>query len=720
LNIVSIIRNQICLNAMKIKFERIKGQTNSSWLWPAVFAVAIILVVVSAIYPASDPDLYIMLATGRYVAQAGHAPTIDLWSHTAYGQPWNMHEWFSSLIFYLVFSLLGINGIILLKTLLLMLAFGLALYTMKVKGVSPNVALVTLVLGLLVSHWGFAERIQIFGFFFMVATQCWIELYKQGKIRYGTFAAVTVVGIILWANIHITFVFGVFLLGLYLLDEAVTAFKARKWTLALKPGLVFLSAFAATGANPYGYYYTISTLTYYFQPHIQKLDAQISGSILEYQPLYYPGFSRETFVLYGWIWIGFSLLGILSGWRRLKASFLIVWLLFTYWGVVYVRFLWMQVYVTLIGVAYHWEGTLQYIKARLDGPAGRRTGMIEQTVFLLLLALTVGGSLLYQKSGQHLWQSFGWGSKERAYPVKGAEFLKNHLDGGKVFNDFDIGGYLLWAKVPVFVDGRIGPYFNTTVIQDHFKILGGKLELLDKYGIDWQILPYARSNLTQEFERYNKLLVSTGRWALVYWDDVCLIYVRRIPKYDSVILNYEYKYVNPAVPDMSLPPRLFLGDLQRRLTADPELMLPYVLSCNYYFAQNDPVMAERQLEVAIQKDPYNGTLYNNLGNIYLRQGKLEAAIAAYKKAVRYNVNLGLAYCNWGFVMETLGQTGPAVKLYTIATKVTQGDAWPYNRLGIIEAKRGNRSKAMEYWRKGASIDRNSEAAQNLKNVSGGY
>ena len=149
--------------------------------WAIVIFIITFLTLISAVYPASDPDLYIMLATGRYVAQIGHAPTMDLWSHTAYGQPWQMHEWLSSLLFYGLFLLWGINGIILFKAGVLVLAFFLGLQIMRLRGASPFMALLTSALALSVVNYAFAERIQVFSFVLFLLSLYLLELFRAGR-----------------------------------------------------------------------------------------------------------------------------------------------------------------------------------------------------------------------------------------------------------------------------------------------------------------------------------------------------------------------------------------------------------------------------------------------------------------------------------------------------------------------------------------------------------
>ena len=708
----------MCLKTMISKIKYRLNQSIHSWQWPAVFAIVLLLVFISTIYPASDPDLYIMLATGRYVAQTGQAPAVDQWSHTAAGQPWKMHEWFSSLIFYRLFLWWGINGIIIFKAILLATAFGLAIGAMRLNGVPPPVALLVSVLGLLAANYGFAERIQIFAFFFLALMIFWLERQRLRPAPWWAHLSVLSLLMVLWANIHLTYVFGIFILGMYLCDSALEAWQKKALRLIVVPGAAFALAFLVSGVNPYGFDNLLITLTFYFRPDIQALDARISSGILEYQPLLSPGFSREPMVIYGLIWIAFSLAGMILGWRRLRFSFLVLWALFTWWTFGYVRFLWLQVFITMAGVGVCWQGGLEYLSSKFKVRSSKFR-LTSNAAFAGLAILVLAGAVLYQRSGKHLWQRAGLGWKPRMYSDAGAEFLKRHRDGGKVYNDFDIGGYLLWKEIPVFVDGRIAPYVGTEVLDDFFRIYGGRLDLLDEYGVDWIILPYARAVQTEVFNKLNGRLRESGAWALVYWDDACLIYVRRAEKYSPVIRQYEYRYVNPAVFDFGHPPREYLGELERKLAEEPGALMPRIMAGNYFFFNGDAAMAEREFKKVLEADPDNAPAHNNLGNAYLRQGRLKEAISSYKKAVKLDVNLGLAYSNWGYALEALGDFKKAVKLYTIATRVTPGDAWPHNRLGEIEMKRGNRAKALEHWRRGAAIDPNSEAAQNLMRETGG-
>jgi hypothetical protein len=44
-------------------------------------------------------------------------------------------------------------------------------------------------------------------------------------------------------------------------------------------------------------------------------------------------------------------------------------------------------------------------------------------------------------------------------PTAAVDYIVDHNDGGKVYNSFNFGGYLIFRKVPTFVDGRTDQLF---------------------------------------------------------------------------------------------------------------------------------------------------------------------------------------------------------------------------------------------------------------------
>src|SRR5215813_4631993 len=73
--------------------------------------------------PLSDGDFWWHLKTGEYIVKTRTIPTADLFSFTNYGKAWVAHEWLSEVIFYLIYSRLGFNLLIIIFALITAFAF---------------------------------------------------------------------------------------------------------------------------------------------------------------------------------------------------------------------------------------------------------------------------------------------------------------------------------------------------------------------------------------------------------------------------------------------------------------------------------------------------------------------------------------------------------------------------------------------------------------------
>ncbi len=83
----------------------------------------------------------------------------------------------------------------------------------------------------------------------------------------------------------------------------------------------------------------------------------------------------------------------------------------------------------------------------------------------------------------------------------------------------------------------------------------------------------------------------------------------------------------------------------------------------------DPAKAEEILRNALTADLYHGPAHNNLGVLYLRQGKLYEAAAEFEWARRLLPGHPDPRLNLGIALETAGKTGDAMKSYRTALEV---------------------------------------------------
>jgi hypothetical protein len=111
----------------------------------------------------------------------------------------------------------------------------------------------------------------------------------------------------------------------------------------------------------------------------------------------------------------------------------------------------------------------------------------------------------------------------RGSPVAAVTELKK-LNVTRVFNDYDFGGYLIYAGVPTFIDGRTELYGEKFVADQNAASSLVEPEnlfrLLDEYKIE--------ATLMRTQSAATKLLDHIDGWQKVYADDIATVHVRKV------------------------------------------------------------------------------------------------------------------------------------------------------------------------------------------------
>jgi hypothetical protein len=168
---------------------------------------------------------------------------------------------------------------------------------------------------------------------------------------------------------------------------------------------------------------------------------------------------------------------------------------------------------------------------------------------------------------------FSLGPDENVVPVAAVDFAQAHGLSGPVLDSFEFGGYLVYRRVPVLVDGRLDtiypPAFVATCIQAERR--PALLARLPLDGVGWAL---GSNNDARWTHRY---LYRDPAWAEIYWSDAASVYVRRDRHPELVSLAFST--IDPAAPELSAanavrsrdPARIAAArdELQRMLTASP-------------------------------------------------------------------------------------------------------------------------------------------------------
>src|SRR5262249_8932185 len=103
-------------------------------------------------------------------------------------------------------------------------------------------------------------------------------------------------------------------------------------------------------------------------------------------------------------------------------------------------------------------------------------------------------------------------------------------------------------------------------------------------------------------------------------------------------------------------------------------------------------------------DPNYAPAHNNLGNALSRQGKVDEAIAAYRKAIENDPKLAGAHYNLGTALGRQGKLGEAIAEFRKAIELDPKSALAHCNLGIALSMRGNRDEALAELRKAVELD----------------
>ncbi|MCX6356640.1 MAG: hypothetical protein NT045_01980, partial [Candidatus Aureabacteria bacterium] len=197
--------------------------------------------------------------------------------------------------------------------------------------------------------------------------------------------------------------------------------------------------------------------------------------------------------------------------------------------------------------------------------------------------------------------SFGLGVNMKLVPVRAVDFVEENGVRGPIFNSYGIGGYLIWRLYPrerVFLDGRVEMY-GTEFLKGYMLYWQPEVweEYVRRYGITVAIIDREPNYTT----RY---LDESDRWALVFFDDRAMIYLRRVPQNEALIRRYAYRYMRPGSMkfdylDASLvdPAKTFalIGELQRSI-GDEQYSLNSHLMLGYCYLKLGPVYYQRALK----------------------------------------------------------------------------------------------------------------------------
>lgn len=611
--------------------ENWKSYAVPVFLFPFLFLLTV--------YKMIDTDIWFHMKAGQVISETGSFIYKDIFSFSAAGRDWLYHEWLFGVISYYVYSIFGINGLILGKAILLTLTFVIIYRCMRLRGANPYLSSFILFIAVLAARFRFTERPHVFKFLFIAAFIYILDLYRlKGKNRLWLLPVLQ----LLWTNIHGSFILGPAIIAIYLLASAVSGKRQEIKVLTT----IFIMASLATILNPYG----IDLLSF----SLGFGEKKVLSSITEWSPTTLQSFGGA----FGFLFITGSASFILK-YRRIEIADLIIFCMFAYLSTKAIRFTALFSLATAPIIA----GNIQYLASTFRYSHVRKWSLV-------ILSLIIIGYLSINELRRHWILVFGLGQGE-AFSERAIDFIKQHPTDGNMYNSYVLGGYLIWSLYPerkVFVDGRAEVYDKE--FQEAF-ISGSSMnkwrEAIDKYDIDYAVIAYHSKGL----DPIGKEISIDPQWVLIYWDGATRIYVRDIPRNQDIIDRYghrvmvspvdlKYEFLKDAV-DRGLSERLeveFKSDIDSN---SENTKARYWLGILYYeTGRKEEAVKAWEESVRIWPD---ANTFSSIGNIFAEKGEYAKAIEYYKKAIETDKRFAEAYYNLGNAYSATGNKREAATAY---------------------------------------------------------
>lgn len=472
-----------------------------------LLALYAIVPVTVALCPVADPDLWWHLRTGQWVVEHGTVPTTDPFSFPGQDHPWIAYSWLFEVVVHGFFSGLGLTGILILRVLL-GLAVVAALHRLVARR-EPRflVAVVLTAVGTLTISPLFRERPWLFTILFAILTLDVVLDLRQG--RRTRLVWLLPVLFVVWANVHIQFVYGLFILGLAcaapLIDRfldrgeagptAATAFSRAWWSLVTLTAACLLASLV----NPYHIRLYGVVLEYATQPGPYLVINELRA--LEFRQPY-------DWCMLGLLCAAFFALGRRRGLSSFEVLLLIAAGIFVFRAR---RDIWFPVIVSLAILA----GTCH-------GPVPAEQRFTPSRRQWLLLSASLALFVLVCAWSRHLSEKALQEQVGVSFPVHAAQAIRARGLTGPLYNDFDWGGYLIWAlpELPVFIDGRTNLHGDERILRSMSTCKG------HAGWHDDPELAAAGVALVDAKGALGELLRRDQRFVLVYEDPIALVFCR--------------------------------------------------------------------------------------------------------------------------------------------------------------------------------------------------
>ncbi|NTU46680.1 hypothetical protein HGA88_03560 [Candidatus Roizmanbacteria bacterium] len=529
------------------------------WFKLLGFSALVLVLIAISFVSSSDfnQDLGRHIKLGEIILKTGAIPNTNLFTYTNPQFPFVNHHWLFEVIAYLTFHTMGVTPLLVGKALLIIASVLIVWRTAwKITGFWAAIGAATIVIPLLLERPDI--RPEVFGYFFfavmmgilyasekhpsfrLARNRCEEDSRQAGVTMQPTAWCWALQGIAwypvllaLWSNVHVTFVFGLFLTIIFIGERFLTRQLSTK--------MMFFTAvafFIVPFLNPHG-------VTGFFYPFF--IFQNYGYSIVENQNVFFLAqMTHNTLLPYFFavspvvIAAGITLI-ITKKYR----SALILAVFFTL-AIYQIRHWPFFVFAAIIPLAEALQFLISAVSQKKPQlfPYAKWGGIIVG----IALLLWGSGNLIsnsYYRIFDHQRQ-FGLRIEEDY--KKATDFVKANQLPQPIFNNFDNGGYLDYALYPqykTYVDNR-PEAFPAEFLQKKYVQLeqdnNNRMRYFQNYGIQTVIVSH--TDATPWAGHFLANMIQDKEFKLVYYDSTSVIFVKNSQLPD---VRNDKKYADRAI-----------------------------------------------------------------------------------------------------------------------------------------------------------------------------
>jgi len=505
--------------------ERLQNISNKK----STLLISFIILVLAILfyYPSrtEDYDIWYHLKFGEhFVKNLTFKLDHSIFSWTPADPNWRYGIWLGSSAFYIAYKLFSVYGLYIIQWLIFTAIFLLYLKFIKVIGDSVDVyhILSLMLVFIALNLTAIYIKPELFTTLFFTLA---VFIYFYTKFTNKNLFLIYPPLLFIWVNTHGGYLTGLVFLSIALVGEAFNYFFLKKNQLSgrlLKHLAIAVTAsYVAVIFNPYGIDYHIGIIKSFITKEYMSVATQVYAWIDMWRYLFPKDEFAFRFFNTAWaLVIMVASFFALSIYLYVKKKFFDITLyplcaIFFYQGMKNAR---ITIFLPLI-----WMFSIVYILKKADALNIKRKFAPVALVLFILMAVYV-----IQISAINLEDRSWFGSNLVKYaPVKEVEFVKKYKLPGPIFNDYLIGGYLIWAMYPdykVFIDPRYGPHWKE-VGPDYFELLKNmNAENLKKFTAKY---PFKIALLHMRERNLIFLFLSLPDWRLLYFDKTAVVIIHK-------------------------------------------------------------------------------------------------------------------------------------------------------------------------------------------------